>query len=63
MQETHKRFERLQQKAQSSGNPVEIQKEAAKIHKEQETKIEALLTDAQKDQWKAMIGKLLKLDT
>ncbi len=61
MQETHKRFERLQQKAQSSSNREEIQKEAAKIHSEQEGRIEALLSDAQKKQWKEMIGKLLKL--
>jgi hypothetical protein len=62
VQETQQRFEALQQKAQSSGNPAEMQHEAAGIRKEQETKIAALLTDAQKKQWKAMLGKPLALE-
>ena len=33
-----------------------------KIRKEHEGKIEALLTDAQKKQWKEMLGKPLDLD-
>jgi hypothetical protein len=32
-----------------------------KIRKEQEGKIEALLSDAQKKQWKEMLGKPLNL--
>lgn len=63
IQETQKRFEALQQKAQASGNPEEVQKGAARIRKEQEAKVEALLTDAQKRQWKAMLGKPLKLES
>ena len=60
--------EAIQKKAQETGNPEEVQKEAAKfqkeaakIRKEQEAKIEALLSDAQKEQWKAMLGKPLNL--
>ena len=37
-------------------------KEAARIRKEQEAKIEALLTEPQKQQWKMMLGKPLKLE-
>ena len=33
-----------------------------KIRKEHEARIEALLTDAQKKQWKEMLGKPLNLD-
>ena len=33
-----------------------------KIRKEHEGQIEALLTDAQKKQWKEMLGKPLNLD-
>jgi hypothetical protein len=77
MEETQKRLqefqqkaqEKIQQTAQATGNPEEVQKEAAKlqqeaakIRKEQEAKIEALLSDAQKEQWKAMLGKPLALE-
>jgi hypothetical protein len=77
MQETQKRLqefqqkaqEKIQQTAQTTGNPEEVQKEAAKlqqeaakIRQEQEAKIEALLSDAQKTQWKAMLGKPLALE-
>ena len=55
------RFFSPQQKAARATNPEDIQREAAKIRKEQATKIEALLSDAQRDHWKAMIGKPLDL--
>jgi hypothetical protein len=76
MQETQMRLETfqqkmqqaLQQKAQETGNPEEVQKEAARlqsdalrIRKEQESKLEPLLSDVQKDQWKTMLGKPLDL--
>ena len=77
MEETQKRLqafqqkaqEKIQQTAQATGDLEEVQKEAAKlqreaakIRKEQEAKIEALLSDAQKEQWKAMLGKPLDLN-
>ena len=40
----------------------EIRPKAMKIRKEHEGKIEALLTDAQKKQWKEMLGKPFDLD-
>ena len=48
--------------AESGGNHEEIRPKAMKIRKEHERKIEALLTDAQKKQWKEMLGKPLNLD-
>src|SRR5258707_5540095 len=41
--------------------PEEIRPKMMKIRKEQEGKIEALLSDAQKKQWKEMLGKPLDL--
>lgn len=65
----HNAQEKIQQTAQATGNPEEVQKEAAKlqqeaaeIRKEQEAKIEALLSDAQKEQWQAMLGRPLALE-
>ena len=43
--------------AQSGGNPQEIRPKVIKIRKEHEGKIEAILSDAQKKQWKDMLGK------
>ena len=62
VQELHKKVEPLIKEAQSGGNPEEIRPKVMKIRKEQEGKIEALLTDAQKKQWKEMLGKPLALD-
>ena len=48
------------------GNPCgdhkEIWSKIMKVRKDYEGKLEALLTDAQKKQWKEMLGKPLNLD-
>jgi hypothetical protein len=62
VQELHKKVAPLIKEAESGGNPEEIRPKVMKIRKEQEGKIEALLTDAQKKQWKEMLGKPLALD-
>ncbi|SIO31517.1 hypothetical protein SAMN05444166_3723 [Singulisphaera sp. GP187] len=62
VQELQKKVEPLIKEAQSGGDPEEIRPKVMKIRKEQEGKIEALLTDAQKKQWKEMLGKPLALD-
>lgn len=56
-QETQKKIEPLMREAQSGGNPQEIGPKLRKIHKEQEERIEALLSDAQKKQWMELLGK------
>jgi hypothetical protein len=61
-QEFQKKCEPLMKEAQRGGNPQEIGPKIRKIHKEQEARIEALLTDAQKEQWKEMLGRPLDLD-
>ena len=60
--EFQKKIEPLIKAAQSGGNPEEIWPKVMKLRKEYEGKIEALFTDAQKKQWKEMLGKPLVLD-
>ncbi len=62
VQELQKQIAPLIQEAQSGGNPEEIRPKVMKIRKEHEGKIEALLTDDQKKQWKEMLGEPLALD-
>jgi hypothetical protein len=55
------KIEALTKEVQSGGKPETIRAEALKIHKQHESRIEALLTDAQKRQWQDMLGKPLDL--
>jgi hypothetical protein len=57
VQEFQKTVEPLVKEAQKDGKPEEIGPKVMKIRKEHEAKIEALLTDAQKKQWKDLLGK------
>jgi hypothetical protein len=56
-----KKFESLIKQAQKGGNPQEIGPQIRRIRNEQERRIEALLSDAQKRQWQGMLGKTLDL--
>jgi hypothetical protein len=62
MQAMQEKIEPLMKEAQKDGNPQEIGPKIRKIRKEQEERIEALLSDTQKKQWKEMLGKALALD-
>ncbi len=62
VQEFQKQVGPLIKEAQSGGNHEEIRAKVMKLRKEQEGKIEALLTDAQKQQWKEMLGKPFALE-
>jgi hypothetical protein len=62
IQDMQKKIEPLIKEAHSGGNVEEIRPKAMTIRKEHEDQIEALLTDAQKKQWKEMLGKPLDLD-
>jgi hypothetical protein len=53
----HKAIEPLMKEAQSGGNPLEIRPKVIKIRKDHEEKLEAILSDAQRKQWKEMLGK------
>jgi hypothetical protein len=60
-QEFQKKFEPLMKEAQKGGKPEKIRPKMMKLRKEQVDRIEALLSDAQKKQWKEMLGKPLDL--
>jgi hypothetical protein len=61
LQELKKKIEPLIKEAQSGGNPQEIEARIMKIRKAHEGKIEAVLREAQKKQWREMLGKPLDL--
>jgi Spy/CpxP family protein refolding chaperone len=61
MQDVHKKVEPLLKQAQEGGNPQEIGPKIMKLRKEQEGTLEAVLSDAQKKQWKEMLGKPFEL--
>jgi len=62
VQEMEKKMEPLMKEAQSGGNPQEIMPKIMKIRNAHGGKIEAILSDAQKKQWKELRGKPLDLD-
>ncbi len=62
VQDLQKKVRPLIKEAESGGNPEEIRPKVMEIRKEHEGKIEALLTDAQKKQWKEMLGKPFSLE-
>ena len=61
VQELQQKAESVMKEAASGGNPQEIGPKIMRIRKEQETRIEAILSDTQKKQWKEMRGKLFDL--
>ncbi len=60
-QEAQKKIAQLTEEAQKSGKPEEIFPKAVKLRADLQGKLEALLTDAQKKQWKEMLGKPMDL--
>jgi hypothetical protein len=61
VQDLQKKIEPLIKEAQSGGNPQEIRPKIMKIRREHEGRIEGILSDAQKKQWKEIRGKPLDL--
>jgi CotH kinase protein len=61
-QDMQKKIEPLIKDAQSGGNPAEIMPMVMKIRRAHESRIEAILSDAQRKQWKKLLGKPLELD-
>jgi hypothetical protein len=56
-QQIQKKIEPLLEEARRGGNPGVIRPKVLKMREELEGKLEALLTDAQRRQWKDMLGK------
>jgi hypothetical protein len=57
VQEMQKKIQPLIKEAESTGKPEEVMPKIMKVRKEQEGKIEALLSDAKKKQWQELLGK------
>lgn len=57
VQEMQKEIEPLMKEAQSGGDPREIRPKVIKIRKAHEARMEAALSDAQRKQWKEMLGE------
>ncbi len=57
IQQMQKTISPLIEEAKKSGNPDEIRPKVLKLRIELQTKLETRLTDAQKKQWKEMLGK------
>jgi len=61
IQETQKRIQALLAEIPKGARPDEIQPKVLKNREDLEGSLEALLTDAQKKQWKEMLGKPIEL--
>lgn len=59
MQELHKAIQPLGRQAESGGDPEKIRPKVLKLRQDHAAKIEALLSESQKKQWQAMLGKRL----
>jgi hypothetical protein len=57
VQEMHKRIEPLINEAESAGNPAEIMPRIMKVRREHESRVAAILTEAQRSQWRKLLGK------
>ena len=62
VQQMQKKIEPLVKEAEKRGKPEEVRPRMMEVRKEHEGKIEALLSDEQKEKWKEMLGKALDLD-
>ena len=61
-QDLQKSVEPLVKQAQSGGNPEEIRPKVEQLKKDHAKQLEAVLTDAQKKQWKEMLGPPFELE-
>jgi len=62
VRELQSKMEPVFKQAQEGGDPQEIRPKIMKIRKDHEAKLEAMLSDAQKKQWKEMVGKPFTLE-
>jgi hypothetical protein len=62
IQELQRQMAPVAAQAQAGGDPQAVRKELLKIRKDHEGKMAAILTDAQRRQWQALLGPSLALD-
>jgi hypothetical protein len=56
VQDLQRKAEALVKEAKSGGNPEEIRPKIEQLRRDHARELEAVLTDAQKKQWKEMLG-------
>ena len=61
MQDMERQVRSLVQEAQSEGNASQLSSKMTKLRSEHERKLQAVLSDAQKERWKELSGKPLDL--
>ena len=61
--QAQKQIEPLLKEAQKRGKPEENRPKALKIRQGLQGRLEALLSDAQRRQWKEMLGKPIERDS
>ena len=61
MQRAQQETQRLMEELRKGGKLKEIQPKVIKVRDDLEGKLEALLTEVQKEQWKEMLGKPMDL--
>ncbi len=61
IQQMQKKIAPLMEDAWKSGNPDEIRPKVLKLREDLQAKLETLLTDDQRKQWKEMLGKTVDL--
>lgn len=62
VEEMHKKIEPLVKKAQSGGNPAEILPKVMRIRRDHESRIQAVLSEAQREEWRKLVGKPFEVD-
>ncbi len=61
VQDLQSKTEPLMKEAQSGGNPQAIRSKVIQLREEHEAKMEIILSDTQRKQWKEMLGKPLDI--
>ena len=61
VQDLQRNVQTLVKEVQAGGNPAEIRPKIEQLRKDHAQKLEAILTDAQKKQWKEMLGPPFEL--
>ena len=62
VQQMQKKIQPLLRKIGEGGSPEEVRPRVVKIHQEHAARMEKILTEAQKKEWKRLLGKPFKLD-
>jgi hypothetical protein len=62
VQEMHKKIQLLSKEAETGGNPEDIRSRVMTTQRDYRARVEAVLTDSQRSQWRKLLGKPFKLD-